>query len=659
MKIEKIFIIIFASLSFLIYLPSLNGSFLFDDNHMIVNNTFIKNPKYFPLFFKGYVTSYPIPKGMCRPLLMLSFAFNYWGGGLNPVGYRIINVLLHFLNATLLYFLLTSLKKDTPKTLAFLIILLFLVHPINTEAVSYISSRSDLMVTFFILGGFLLYLKKRYALSCLLYVFSLLTKETGLCFPLLILSYEFIYFIKDYPLSKKDIGKRKFVYIGIVLITLLYLIYKSKVFSSTPARIPRSYYQNILLQSVVTLLYFKLLVLPHSLNIIHYLPEFGSLFHFPVLFSTLGIVGLIILALLFIKKNFLISIGLSWLLIGLLPKFYARLSFPAMEHHFYLSSIGIYIVLISILRRIYLKYTKYFTYFVIGIISILASFTLIRSYEYRNPLVFWKISAQRNPKSATILNQLGLVYLKMGATFQAEKEFIKAINTADRIESIVNARGNLAHIYIKQRKYEKALKLINDATKSVKIPPMGSYNLLGIIYSKMGKKKKAEEAWLRELQLYPASVEAGCNLAFFYLKEGNLFKAKEMFKKAIQINPTYYGGYYGLAQIFQEKNNYKKAIEMYKKSIYFNPKHRNSHYYLGTLYARIGDGRALSEFKKVISIDPSFAPAYNDLAVVYASLIPPRWDLARKYALIAKSLGFRVDNEFLKIIEDNLRKSEK
>jgi len=98
---------------------------------------------------------------------------------------------------------------------------------------------------------------------------------------------------------------------------------------------------------------------------------------------------------------------------------------------------------------------------------------------------------------------------------------------------------------------------------------------------------------------------------------------------------------------------------MYKKSIYFNPKHRDSHYYLGTLYARIGDGRALSELKKVISIDPSFAPAYNDLAVVYASLVPPRWDLAKKYALTAQSLGFKVDSKFLELIENNLRKNEK
>ncbi|MBU1366402.1 MAG: hypothetical protein KJ711_01135, partial [Candidatus Omnitrophica bacterium] len=72
---------------------------------MIVENVFIKSAKYFSEFFKGFVTSYPIPKGMCRPLLMLTFGFNYLQGGLSPVGYHIVNILFHFLNACLLYFL--------------------------------------------------------------------------------------------------------------------------------------------------------------------------------------------------------------------------------------------------------------------------------------------------------------------------------------------------------------------------------------------------------------------------------------------------------------------------------------------------------------------------------------------------------------------------
>jgi hypothetical protein len=190
---DYIVISLLALITLVIYLPSISAPFIFDDNHMIVNNLLIKNPHYFGMFFKGYVTSYPVPKGMCRPLLMLTFAFNYLTGKLNPAGYHIINILFHFLNATLLFFLLKTIKKDIPRMLAFFVSLLFVVHPINTEAVSYISSRSDLMVTFFILSGFILYIKRRYIPAIIMYALALLSKETSLGLLPLVLIYSLIY----------------------------------------------------------------------------------------------------------------------------------------------------------------------------------------------------------------------------------------------------------------------------------------------------------------------------------------------------------------------------------------------------------------------------------------------------------------------------------
>ena len=155
-KQEIIIVMILALFTVISYFNSINGSFIFDDNHMIVNNTFIIHSKYFHNFFKGFVTSYPVNKGMCRPLLMLTFAFDYANSKLNPLGYHITNMILHFLNGILIYFLLKNLQKNSSKTLLTLISLLFIVHPINTEAVTYISSRSDLLITFFVLAIFLL-----------------------------------------------------------------------------------------------------------------------------------------------------------------------------------------------------------------------------------------------------------------------------------------------------------------------------------------------------------------------------------------------------------------------------------------------------------------------------------------------------------------------
>ncbi|MFH1772005.1 MAG: hypothetical protein ABH872_04240, partial [Candidatus Omnitrophota bacterium] len=87
---DNLFILILLFAGILIYLPSVTSGFIFDDNHMIVENLFIKSPDHFNMFFKGFVSSYPLPKGMVRPVLMLTFAFNYFSAKLNPIGYHIV-----------------------------------------------------------------------------------------------------------------------------------------------------------------------------------------------------------------------------------------------------------------------------------------------------------------------------------------------------------------------------------------------------------------------------------------------------------------------------------------------------------------------------------------------------------------------------------------
>ena len=648
---DYIVILLLALITLIIYLPSINAPFIFDDNHMIVHNLLIKNPHYFGMFFKGYVTSYPVPKGMCRPLLMFTFAFNYLTGRLNPTGYHIINVLFHFLNAVLLFFLLKTLNKDIPKTLAFLVSLLFVVHPINTEAVSYISSRSDLMVTFFILSGFILYMKRRYIPATIMYVLALLSKETGLCLPIILIAYDFIYNIKDGPILKKWFNKRSAVlYTALIAVTIGYILYKSTIFSPTPTRILRSYYSNILMQSAVTFLYLGLFLFPYSLNIVHYIPHLTSLASPIASISATGIIIMIILIFVLIKKQPLISAGLSWFLIGMLPKFYARLHFVSMEHHFYLAGIGIYILLTALLNKRYTQYRKYTVYTLIGIIILFSALAAMRNYEYGDAFLFWMVSGKRNNKSATISNNLGIEYLKRNLLTLAEKEFKKASKFSRTVENKFNSEINLANIYLKRKEYKKAVDEVKNTLLLTKLPAQGAYQTLGVIYLEMGKKKEALNAWKKEIKLYPTSYETYLNLGIFYFKKQDFGAARYYFRKATFYSPDHYAGYFGLAQILEKENKPKKAIRMYRKTLSLKPDDAASHYFLGALYAKEGNGKALDEFRKAIEINPRFAQAHNDLAVAYASMDPPRWHLAEKEAKTAKSLGYKVNEKFLQLI---------
>ena len=102
--------------TFLVYSNSFHIPFYFDDQHMILKNPFIRSFKFIPFFFKGFVTGYNFPQGMCRPLLMITFSLNYFFGKLNPVGYHLINLIFHILCGILLFLILKFLGVGNDET---------------------------------------------------------------------------------------------------------------------------------------------------------------------------------------------------------------------------------------------------------------------------------------------------------------------------------------------------------------------------------------------------------------------------------------------------------------------------------------------------------------------------------------------------------------
>lgn len=381
---ELIITLILLTICIIAYSSSLNSPFLLDDAHMIVENSFIKHPSYFVNFFTGFVTSFPIPKGMCRPILMLTFAFDYANGKLNPLGYHIINMLLHFLNGILLYLLLKTLRKNVSKILLLFISLLFIIHPINTEAVTYISSRSDLMVTFFLLSILLLYLKEKRFLLFPLYILSLGTKETALCIPIIICGYQLLFENKNIKSLLKD--KKNLLFLASLgLITFFYWQYKTLYFAGFTTGKIRSILSNIILQSWGTFYYLKIFLFPFNLNIFHYTEEFNSLLKIKAIIPVLSMAALVY-SIFFTRKRYpLLSLGIFLYIVGLIPKFYASLKVPLMEHHFYLPSIGIYIVLLFFLEKLYKKNKRIFLYPAVGIILIFTILTWERNYQLSKP----------------------------------------------------------------------------------------------------------------------------------------------------------------------------------------------------------------------------------------------------------------------------------
>lgn len=661
-KQDFLVVLLFAIFSLVLYFSSLWGIFIFDDYHSVIDNLFIKDARHFPLFFQGHYTSETeIPRGMFRPLLLLTFSFNYIFSGLHPLGYHIINIILHFVNGILLYSFLRLLKPDLPFGLALLFGLLFLAHPLNTEAVVYISSRSDLMIFLFILIGSICYLKGRLALAFSSYSLGLLSKETALVFPFLIVMFDSLKpSLRVNSTQEKHIPRTRnkyFFYFAVAAVSILYWLYRQYLFGENariafPLQNPvRSLYSNILTQSAVALFYLRLFLCPQPLTIHHNFPILNSFLEPLAFFSIIIFIPVIIFIFLLRKRHPLLSFGLAWYLICLLPKFYAPLYIVAAEHHFYLPGFGIYLILAVMFKRIYEKFRLRFTIVTIGVLCLFILLVWFRNYEYKDELTFWRKSLKVDPSSPIAHHNLGIVYNYMGLYTEAEEELKKALSLAPPYadNAVKNVAENLANTYRLQKRFEEALAQLNKIVESG-LYNFGTYQNLGAIYLDMKDEEKAEEAWRKGLELNPKSSGLLYNLGLLYLRKSQLHKAKELFQKAIQYDPDFYQTYYSLGYIFGEEGQIDLAIKTYKKYIQFDPKFANAHYCLSRLYAKKSDPRALWELKETIRLAPNFAEGHINLAVLYSSMEPPQMELAREHAKKALSLGYDVNKNFLKII---------
>ncbi len=197
---------------FTVYSFSLGHNFLFDEENIILFNPLVRDLSHWPRVFSSGYFSVLNPGASLewsqyyRPLTLLTFLLNYAVGGTNPLGYNLVNLLLHVLVSIGFYFLLEKIFKN--RAACFLGAMLFALHPVQTEAVSYVASRGDLMCAFFLVACLLFYWEKKYTLAVLCYPLAYFSKEGGLLLPLYLILLDRSFFKTKF----KDLGFRMMPY---------------------------------------------------------------------------------------------------------------------------------------------------------------------------------------------------------------------------------------------------------------------------------------------------------------------------------------------------------------------------------------------------------------------------------------------------------------
>jgi protein O-mannosyl-transferase len=561
-KITPLLIIILILLSsFAVYFNSMSNDFVYDDITQVWDNPWIKDIGHLPEIFSKSVWSFQTGSEISnyyRPLMHTFYMLAYHIFGLNPWGFHLVNILFHA-GVSVLVFIVTMklLQKFQPSSSDSYLLpsstaaLLFAIHPIHTEAVTWIAGLPDLSFTFFYLLSFYSYMLSRdghkysYLLSVVSFSLAALCKEPALTLPIILIAYDCIAKKPEDRLSERI--RRYFPYLVVAGVYLVVRYHALGGFAPEKKYQELSIYQYAINVFPLFTQYLEKLFLPLNLNAFHVLHPISSLFEAKGFISLLITMAYIISVFLALKKNKPVFFGLVLIIVPLLPVFYI----PALgentfaERYLYLPSFG-FVFLIALL----LAWVRVNRPAVVGILigtmlviaGLYSAATITRNTVWRNDYTLFTDTVRKSPDAKGPRNRLGGVYFNKG-----------------RIDEAIE-------------QYEIALRLDPDSVIS-------HYNL-GLAFSSKGRIDEAIEQYEIALQLDPDFADAHNGLATSFFKKGQIDKAIEQYQVALQLNPNDEKAHNNLGLAYFKKGQIDKAIEQYQVAIRLNPANPNYHIYL-------------------------------------------------------------------------------
>jgi len=617
-------------LTLAVYLNCLPNQFVWDDVLLIENNSFIRNHLYIRTLFTSDLFHTPgSGTPYYRPLQAISYMSDYAVWGLDPGGYHITGIGLHLVCVLLIWLLMEQVCGRS--VLAFLVAALFAVHPVNTNAVTYISGRADPIALAGMLGALWLFRKSRtaaraarlgwYGGSVLLFLAALFSRESALIFPALL----FLDQLTFLPESERRLRRAVMATVPFVLAGAIFLLWRQAVLSQ-PHRpvlpelsLPHSLCWQIPFRTLAT--DCGLLLWPAHLHMERQV-VFGGI-------ELLGLTGLgILLAgglLSAVCRSYrtqpLIFFGLGWFILALLPTLaIPTIAVSAAEHWLYVPSIGIYLAAGAFATRHLAQQTPRLRVmagvFVVVALGALAVRTIRRNYDWADPATLYAQTKQAAPYSSRVWNNLGHEYIGNGATQQALVE-IQAAAQADRNDPVT--QGNLAALYLLAGDLNHAQAKVEDILRHD--PEQADAHLkLAVIADQLGDFSKAEREYRRVIE---SNAEIGPRLQFseFLLRQGRASAARLIALEACELEPGNAVAFNLLGAALAELNDLEGATIAFEKAAARDRHSPDAWMNLGGLATRRSDWiAAIGAYRRAVEISPSNGRAQFQLGMAHWKL---------------------------------------
>ena len=609
----------------IIYFATVHSPFIYDDAHAIEDNPYIKN-------LSKFQQMVGVQNIFNRSILLFTFSVNHAIGQLDVFGYHLINLMLHLCVGIMLYFLTMELLTienpaltPTFQRLPLAVSLIHILNPINVESVTYLSSRSSVLVTLFYLSSFYLFIrfvnskekKKKWKnihypiVILFLFYLGLGTKEIIVTLPIIAVLYLWVHS------STKNFHKFLPELAVILIPLIIYLLYRYVqmgnllVIKTDPYSymIDRSLY--ILTQiKVVISYYFVKLIFPINLNFEPDIRLVSGFLDWEWVVSL--IIGVCIAIGIFYQKSILLKCAFIWALITILPtSSIIPLKQIATEHRTYLPGLGINMGLgILFLRGVSHRKLIPPTLFIFLVIYGLLA--MKRSLDYRSEINLWQDTVRKSPYKSMVHNNMGTAYLSKERLKEARKSF--EVSSA-LSPSSTDPYINMGHIDARNKEWDKA-KLKYDLALKLGANRSQVFFNSGLMRLKLNKPAEA-------LPFLLEAIKIKNHRPLYHQELGNAFRmlkqydsALKSYRKVLELEPNYVEAQNNIGVIFWNLKILDKAELEFKKALVMKDKTK-IHNNLANLYiAKKQFSKAIPHLKTVLGRKPNDSRARNLLHVV-------------------------------------------
>lgn len=580
------------------YWNSFDVPFQFDDLPYITKNLNIRDITNIPAIWNSL--SHP-----SRFITFYTFAVNYHFGAYDVFGYHVLNLLIHVVCGILIFIYLRQLLL-TPRMKSadiiqykllfpFTVAALFLAHPVQTQAVTYIVQRFASLATLFYLLTHVSYVQARltgnngyYCLTIASMLLGMFTKQITFTLPITLILVEYCFF--SYAFRLHDfIHRYKYqLLIGFLFLFIIPAIFGFNVDKVLGMQVSSGNYEGdvitsrkyFLTQLRVIPTYLKLLLWPSKQSLDYQFPLSQSLFELKTMSGFVFLTALFIFGIYQLRKHVLVGFGILWFFITLsVESSIIPIHHVIYEHRCYLPSFGFFLVaayvLIIIIKKIPIKVCT-----IVILITLLSVLTIKRNMVWQDKIALWQDALQTAPGQFKVHDNLGYEY------WQAE-DFAKA----------------LTH-------FNRAIE-INPGYPTV-------YNNRGGMYFDQGMRDLAIEDFEYALRLNPRYADALYNLGKVYYEEKDLERALTYYTQAIAANRRYAEAYNNRGNIYGELERFEEALNDFNQALKYDDRQAHTYYHRAFTLKKLGDvDAAIKDYSKAIALNPEYAEAYNNRGNIY------------------------------------------